>query len=118
MIDYSDTPWKHKLREVEVFIGCIVGRERQTKRQRENSASMRDQFNRVTSSIVESMKGDSRETTLGWGMASLSLCLPGRNQRNRDPLKKLKSFAWIAISVLLTEVDKMQKEAKEASRRR
>lgn len=109
MINYSDMPWKYPLREVEVFIGNIVGKERQTQRQKEASLEMKDGFDRLASSIVESMQSESREKTLGIGMASLSLCLPEKNWKDLD---SLKSFAWVAISVLLTEVDKMQKEAK------
>ncbi|RPA97388.1 RdRP-domain-containing protein [Choiromyces venosus 120613-1] len=109
MVNYSDMPWKHRLREVEVFIGCIVGKERQTQKQKDNSASMKSEFDRLASCIVESMQGESREETLGIGMASLSLCLPEKIWKDLD---SLKSFAWVAISVLLTEVDKMQKEVK------
>ncbi|KAG0643426.1 RNA dependent RNA polymerase-domain-containing protein [Tuber brumale] len=109
MVNYSDMPWKYRLREVEVFIGNIVGKERQTQRQKDASSQMRDEFNRLASSIVESMQSESRKKTLGMGMASLSLCLPEKNWKDLDCLK---SFTWLAVSVLLTEVDKMQKEAR------
>ncbi|PWW73042.1 RdRP-domain-containing protein [Tuber magnatum] len=109
MVNYSDMPWKHSLQEVEVFIGNIVGKERQTRRQKDASSHMKDEFDRLASSIVESIQSESREETLGIGMASLSLCLPEKIWKDLD---SLKSFTWIAVSVLLTEVDKMQKEAR------
>ncbi|CUS12437.1 unnamed protein product [Tuber aestivum] len=109
MASYSDMPWKYRLREVEVFVGNIVGKERQTRRQRDASSQMKDEFDMLASSIVESMQSESREKTLGIGMASLSLCLPEKVWKDLD---SLKSFTWVAVSVLLTEVDRMQKEAR------
>lgn len=43
MHQYSDTPWKSSLTEVEVFIGNIMGQShKQTIYQKESSRAMRD----------------------------------------------------------------------------
>lgn len=43
MHQFSATPWKSSLTELEVFIGTIMGEShRQTKRQKEISKSMRE----------------------------------------------------------------------------
>jgi hypothetical protein len=43
MQQFSSTPWKSSLTELEVFIGTIMGENhRQTKNQRESSKRMRE----------------------------------------------------------------------------
>lgn len=116
MRSYSDTPWKSKISEVEIFIGCIVGREKQTRRQKDASVAMKEEFERLTSSIIESIKGESREDTLAVGMGCLYLCRADRDAQG--PQNGLQSFAWVVASVVLTEMDKIQKEVRHAGRRR
>jgi hypothetical protein len=115
MRSYSDTPWKSMISEVEVFIGCIVGKERQTKRQKEASITMREDFGRLAGSIVDSIKGESREDTLAVGMGCLSLCR--KDKETQGPQNGLQSFSWIVASVLLTEMDKIQKEINPGGKR-
>lgn len=116
MRSYSDTPWKSNISEAEVFIGRIVGKEKQTHRQKEASAEMRDDFDRLASSIIESIRGEDREDTLAVGMACLNLCR--RDRETQGPQNGLQSFTWVVVSVLLTEVDRIQKEIKNPDRRR
>ncbi|KAK2764926.1 hypothetical protein FQN54_008623 [Arachnomyces sp. PD_36] len=48
MSQFSATPWKTSLTEYEVFIGNIMGHgQKQTKRQKEDSKSMKDEFDKL-----------------------------------------------------------------------
>lgn len=111
MTEFSETPWKSRLLEVEVFVGTIVGREKSTRQQRELSSRMKDDYERHVSYTINELKGDSRAETLGRCMACLWLCLPSNNRRRYNTLEgELKSFAWLVVSVLMSEVDALQKE--------
>lgn len=116
MRNYSDTPWSSTISEVEVFISCIVGRERQTRRQKERSAEMKEEFERLAASIIYTIKGECKEDAFGLGMACLFLCKSDRERLG--PQNALQSFAWITASALLTEVDKMQRERNGMKKKR
>ncbi|KAI5844566.1 RNA dependent RNA polymerase-domain-containing protein [Morchella snyderi] len=112
MHNFSDTPWSGNISEVEVFIGSIVGREKQTQRQKDASISMKEEFEWLVASIINSIKGDQdgQADIFGIGMACLFLC---RSDGERvGPQNGLQSFAWVVTSALLTELDKHQKEMK------
>jgi len=113
---FSETPWKSSLTEVEVFVGTIIGgRDKQTKRQRELSSSMKDEFNRLAEYTVEMLRGDTREETLNKCMACLEICLP---DSTGHAYSDQHSFAWVGASVLMSEVDIMQKELRRSERLR
>lgn len=102
---YSETPWKSRLSEVEVFVGSIIGREKSTKRQREMSMQMKDEYSCCAQYTIQQLKAESHEETLGKCMACLKICLPSFETPSHH---NLCSFAWVAASVLVSEVDKMQ----------
>lgn len=107
---YSDTPWKGtNISEAEVFIGRIVGNEKQTKRQKEESAALKDEYDALVWSVMDSIKGQCGEDALAVGMACLYLCK--KDRETQGPQNGLQSFAWVAASLMLTEMDKIQKFA-------
>ncbi|KAF8245194.1 RdRP-domain-containing protein [Wilcoxina mikolae CBS 423.85] len=113
MSSNSEMPWKSSLTEVEVFVGTIIGgRDKQTKRQRELSSKMKDEFNGLAEYTVEMLKGETREDTLNKCMACLEICLPNRSDSDK------RSFGWVASSVLMSEVDTLQKEQRRSERLR
>lgn len=117
MRSYSDTPWKDSnISEVEVFIGSIVGKEKQTKRQKESSAALKSQYENLVWSVTDSIRGECHDDTLAVGMACLYLCK--KDRETQGPQNGLQSFAWVAAGLLLTEIDKMQKFAASGRRRR
>lgn len=115
MHTYSDTPWKgNNISEVEVFIGRIVGNERQTKRQKEESAALKEEYEGLVWSVMDSIKGQCGEDALAVGMACLYLCK--KDRETPGPQNGLQSFAWVAASLMLTEMDKIQKFAARGKR--
>lgn len=116
MMVYSETPWKSSLNEVEVFVGTIVGgRDKQSKRQREAASAMKEDFNGVAEFTVNELKDGSRDEILGKCMACLHICLPdGTSHAQSD----LRSFAWVAVSVMMSEMDAIQKERRRSERLR
>lgn len=114
---YSDTPWKGtNISEAEVFIGRIVGNEKQTKRQKEESAGLKDEYDALVWSVMDSIKGQCGEDALAVGMACLYLCK--KDRETQGPQNGLQSFAWVAASLMLTEMDKIQKFAARGKRAR
>lgn len=108
MHSYSDTPWKNtKISEVEVFIGKIVGNEKQTKRQREASVGLKEEYESLVWSVMCSIRGQCREDALAVGMACLHLCKAERE--TQGPQNGLQSFAWVTASFMLSELDRIQK---------
>lgn len=101
---YSETPWKSSITETEVFVGSIVGREQSTKRQREWSSELKNQYEETAQYTMDQLKGETSEETVGRSMAALKICCPSYD---KPSTYRLSSFAWLAASVLLTEVDKM-----------
>jgi len=126
MRDYSVTPTAEPLKEVEVFIGCIVGKGKQNKREKDNSVQLKEGFDRVVDKVFECIRGSTDESPMGgpWeilarGMACLWTCIvpQGAGQRRLGE-ETLKSFGWIAASAVLQEVDAIQKRRKQALPRR
>jgi hypothetical protein len=111
MHSYSDTPWKGILNEEEVFVGSIMGREKQSKRQRERSGEMKEEFHNCVTYTIGQLRGDDRQLTLARSMAALNVYLNAQDNRER-----LHSFPWVVVSVLMTEVDILQKERRRAER--
>ncbi|KAF8542541.1 RNA dependent RNA polymerase-domain-containing protein [Trichophaea hybrida] len=93
--------------------GTIIGgRDKQTKRQRDLSSNMKDEFNGLAEYTVDLLKGETREDTLNKCMACLKICLPNRSDSDK------RSFGWVASSVLMSEVDTLQKEQRRSERLR
>ena len=103
MSAYSDTPWNSSLTEAEVFVGTIVGREKQTRRQRELSGVMKQDFDDLVTFVIAELRGEDGVDTVDRCLACLHICLQGESE--------LRSFAWVAVSVLMAEVDVLQKKA-------
>ncbi|MCJ1477226.1 hypothetical protein MMC13_005897 [Lambiella insularis] len=114
MYQSSPTPWASPITELEVFIGNLVGKTHgQTKRQRETSMRMRDDYEALVSDIVSQIrnKEGGREEALERSIACMSLGLEqeGRNRQAKLGRANLLSFRWIAASVCLQEVDRLKK---------
>ncbi|MCJ1395918.1 hypothetical protein MMC18_008804 [Xylographa bjoerkii] len=114
---YSPAPWSSTITELEVFIGNIVGKTHgQTKRQREASMNMREDYERLVEFIVSQIrnKGAGREEALERSIACMALGL--EDDGASDPAwrgrSQLMSFRWIAASVCLQEVERLQKSTR------
>ena len=117
MVAYSETPWKSTLSEVEVFVGAIIGgRDKQGRRQRETASAMKEDFCILAEFTVDELKDGSRSDILNKCMACLHVCLP---DGTRHAQSDLRSFAWLAASVMMSEMDAIQKERRrrEATQR-
>ncbi|KAA8913017.1 RNA dependent RNA polymerase-domain-containing protein [Sphaerosporella brunnea] len=110
MQGYSDTPWKSILSEEEVFVGTIVGKEKQTRRQRELSSEMKEEFDMLVQYTIARIRGETetRDVKLAKCLAALNVCVAGGKHADQ-----LRSFAWVVVSVLMTEVDALQKEQRK-----
>lgn len=120
MKDYSVTPTGEPLKEVEVFIGCIVGKGKQNRREKDSSVDLKEGFDRIVDRMFECVRGATDESTpnttydiLARGMACLWECVNEEpaNARIREG-DRLMSFGWIAASVTLQEVNEIQKRRK------
>lgn len=114
MYQYSATPWATTIDELEVFIGNVVGKTHgQTKRQRETSMHMRDDYEGVVEFTVSRIrnKEGGRAESLERSIACMSLGLEqdGRNRQVQLGRMNLLSFRWIAASVCLQEMERMHK---------
>ncbi|MCJ1281547.1 hypothetical protein MMC26_000867 [Xylographa opegraphella] len=114
MYQYSPTPWASTITELEVFIGNIVGKTHgQTKRQREASMNMRADYERLVEFIVSQIRNKEagRQEALERSIACMALGLEDDDpvRRGRSPVM---SFRWIAASVCLQEVERLQKSTR------
>ncbi|RPB21622.1 RdRP-domain-containing protein [Terfezia boudieri ATCC MYA-4762] len=122
MRDYSVTPTAEPLKEVEVFIGCIVGKGKQNRREKDNSVQMKEGFDRVVDKVFDCIRGSTDESSIGgpWealarGTACLWTCVNPRQSVSRIRGEEaLQSFGWIAASATLQEVNTIQKRRKQA----
>ncbi|KAL1965248.1 hypothetical protein VTN77DRAFT_6002 [Rasamsonia byssochlamydoides] len=110
MYQYSDTPWKASLTEIEVFIGNIMGEShKQTKRQKESSKSMREDYDRLvdwTISMILGRDSDCEGKSLERSIACFWVALNDATAQYNYKKRRLRSFAWIAAVVCLQEIDK------------
>jgi len=84
------------LTEAEVFIGCVVGRNRPTKKQREASENLQEQYSQLLSFTVKSIDhGDGTGSRLDRAAACLKI-------------RSCPSFSWIAAGIALKEIKKIQ----------
>ncbi|MCJ1396820.1 hypothetical protein MMC11_000010 [Xylographa trunciseda] len=117
MYQYSPAPWASNITEIEVFIGNVVGKTHgQTKHQREASMNMRDGYERLVEFIVSQIRNKEagREEALERSIACMALGLEddGASGPVRRGRPQLMSFRWIAASVCLQEVERLQKSTR------
>jgi hypothetical protein len=127
MNDFSEHP-VDPISELEVFIGYIINKTGvQTRRQRDRSIKLKDEFERIAAWITTQIRpyGNSSVPQTGYETEfdALELCLacvyaggehnrPGAARRRRDGYGELKSFRVIAASALLAELDLFEKGKK------
>ena len=127
MNNFSEHPI-NPISELEVFIGYIINKTGvQTRRQRERSIKLKDEFDRIATWIMSQMRprGDDIVPITGYETEfdALELCLacvsiggkqeqPEATRRRRGEYGELKSFKVIAASAVLAELDLFEKEEK------
>jgi ribosomal protein L14 len=110
MYSYSTHP-NHYLSEVEVFCGSILGKiGAPSKRQRENSVSMKEKHERdvayTVACITQGEQNDKRAEALERSIACLHVARTTKRMRRK--VGTLVSFGWIAAAVCLREVERFQ----------
>jgi len=126
MVDHSEHPTQ-PLTELEMFIGHIVSSTGvQTRRQRDRSGKLRDEFGRISAQTTERMRGSKNAPATGYVKEldeALELCLAcvcirpddeigaedARNGRRRRRISGLESFRLVAASALLREIEYLQR---------
>lgn len=121
MRDYSITVTGVPLKEVEVFIGCIVGKGKQNKREKDSSVAVKEGFDNVVDETFEQIRGSQDDNyssldILERGMACLWTCAFDKTPRRWHGEEKLMSFGWVAASVTLQEIDGLQHRRKSEKR--
>ncbi len=124
MADHSEHTTQ-PLSELEVFMGYIINqRGVQTRRQRDRSEKLRDEFSRISGQTMERMRGNKKVPATGYikELDALELCLacllicqalvPKDDSRaarmaaeRRKGYGELQSFRLVAASALLAELD-------------
>lgn len=111
MIDRSETPWKSSLTEIEVFMGTILGKTAFARRNFEMTQLLRSDYNWLVSHTIGWMRGKDREETVSKAMAALFISLP---DAGHDMKNEMQSWAWVAVCLLVAEVDQIQKESRRS----
>ncbi|KAJ9226183.1 hypothetical protein DTO027B5_5867 [Paecilomyces variotii] len=109
MHQFSATPWKSSLTELEVFIGTIMGEShRLTKRQKEISKSMREEYDDLVEFTVSAIldRGSDHREPLERSVACFWVAVQSHNEPSHRDLK-LHSFAWIAAVACLQEIQNL-----------
>lgn len=113
MTDYSDHP-RRPLTELEVVVGNILGKTGiLNRRQRDLSASMKEQYNSLASSIVRWILHEEDEISdeaLERSIACLQVSLERRRSREVKGLRGnegIVSFKHVAAAVCLRELDRV-----------
>lgn len=111
---YSDHPTK-PITELEVVTGCLMSETGMpTRRQRDKSIKLNDEFSRISEWITNLMRRQGPEFDYGTQGASdgLELCLACVNEglelgtkRRSYHYRNLNSFRVVAASALLAEMD-------------
>lgn len=111
MTQYSTHP-VHPLQEKEVFVGNIIGKTgAQSKRQRENSVSMKEKFERdvaftISCIIKDPTTGRESAEALERSIACLAVAMEEKLARKKVGV--LTSFKYVAAAVCLKEVERFQ----------
>lgn len=113
MFQYSTHP-AHFVSEIEIFSGNILGKTGgQSKRQRENSKTMKEKHDRdMEYTVMCITRGDGdgdngKAEALERSIACLEVAC-GQAPVRRKKVGALVSFTWIAAAVCLKEVEKLQ----------
>ncbi|KAK1828316.1 RNA-dependent RNA polymerase 1 [Podospora conica] len=121
--DWSEHP-SEPLTELEVFVGFILNRTgNQTTRQRDRSLKLKDDFDRITSSIIREFRKASTSGSPDGRLQTVELCLAGihagrapssrRDHRwSRGAGFHVKSFRVAAASALMRELNSFANERK------
>ncbi|KMP02248.1 hypothetical protein CIRG_10071 [Coccidioides immitis RMSCC 2394] len=113
MQQYSKTPWKSSLTEIEVVMGSILGQNsKQSRRDKEASQSMREEYQELVNFTISMLTdGDSGgDDSLERSIACFWHALHGKHSGSRSQKKvALLSFPWIAAMVCLQEVARFQR---------
>lgn len=120
MTDCAEHPHQ-PLTELEVFVGFIMNRTGvQTSRQRDRSAKLRDEFERITTWITQEMRHPTSVSGQASKLDALELCLAclyigiltgPRETRHwhRSSALDLGSFKIVAASALMRELSILEK---------
>ncbi|KAE8352264.1 RNA dependent RNA polymerase-domain-containing protein [Aspergillus coremiiformis] len=114
MDSYSDHPTK-PISELEVVISSIINRKGvPTRRQRDRSDKLRDEFDRIATWITGIMRrqggADSKPDGLELTLSCLYLGIQGSDSdRRREIYGELKSFTVVAACALLAEMEYCEK---------
>ncbi|KAH8893681.1 rna-dependent rna polymerase [Thozetella sp. PMI_491] len=130
MDDFSEHS-KKPLSELEVFVGFIINKNGvATQRQRNQSIKLKDEFERVATSIVQQIRSNAKhDDTFGTKpdrSAVLELCLAclhvgcmgtgaGLNRLYGTDDHRLESFKVVAASLLVEELARFEKENRRNS---
>ncbi|GKZ35522.1 hypothetical protein AbraIFM66950_006184 [Aspergillus brasiliensis] len=125
--NYSEHPIE-PLSELEVFIGSVLNKRGvQTRRQRDQSNKLADEFDRIATWIVGQMRaGSSSESPIASPsdqLKSLELCFAcihvggetnkeDSTRRRREVYGEIKSFRAVAACALLFELELFEKKRK------
>lgn len=97
----------HPITEVEVVVGNILGaRGAQSKKQRELSTSMKEEYDRDVTFTISSILNDGNDKSAEAMERSMAcFCVAFEDNRIRNRGEKLRSFLYVAASVCLRELD-------------
>lgn len=105
MHDFSEHPTR-PITELEVVTGIIITKTGvQSRRQRDRASKLKDEFDRVSSWITDSIRQGGRDLCVA------CLCLPAKDgensglHRRSDAYSGFRSFRIVAACELLAELD-------------
>lgn len=115
-VDYAPRR-DHPLREVEVFIGCIIGNESRkvSKYQREQGEGLKGEINRLIMHIVKKIRHGEDDDVVeegrydGFTLERATICVMEAMTARQDDEGHGRSFGWIAASVALRELARQSK---------
>jgi hypothetical protein len=126
-IDCAEHPHQ-PLKELEVFIGFIINKTGiQSRRQRDRSVKLKDEFERITTLIMREMRSPASLGGFTSELDALELCLAclhvGCLKENREiqrsgqrtTARDIESFKIVAVTALMRELSVLErrKAAKE-----
>ena len=106
MTEYSHHP-KRQLKEMEVFIGNILGRTgAQSKKQKDLSNSLKERFSEDAAFIVNCIVKDGLDYSTESLARSIACLAVSRQERaGWKGTEPLQSFKYVAASICLREVE-------------
>lgn len=120
MVNFADSSAR-PLKELEVVMGFILNsRGIQTKRQRDKSTKLSDEFSRISKWVTNEMRASAIAVENSINLSALELCYAcfevacaqqdrGRAHRRRGPRADLESFRIVAASALIREIKEQEK---------